>query len=284
MPSVRTGGAACATWVRVDGLTSDAAASSRKAIEASACGFAIMIGLPSLTARGMSRSLGMKMSGLRPMIATTSSSEMPTRLRARFRTSLTFSAGKPISSSVSRPSFVFLSESASSIPIIRRGRVVDRRDHLGSEAGRGVDDDEIDHLAEGRVDLAQEVDGDDRGVVGPARRDQHLDTRGVRHQEPVELLLVERAAGADEVEDRLLGGQPHAEADVPELQVEVDQRDRLAVLGERDREVGRGQRLAGAALGAEHADQRRTAEGRTPRRPPPCARSPSATRTAPRRG
>ena len=50
------------------------------------------------------------------MIATTSSSEMPTRLRARFSTSLTWSLGNPISSSVSSPSFVFLSESASSMP------------------------------------------------------------------------------------------------------------------------------------------------------------------------
>ena len=79
----------------------------------------------------------------------------------------------------------------------------------------------------------------------------------MRRQEGVELVGVERARGLGEVVDRSLGREPEAERDVAELEVEVDERDLLAALREADGEVGRGQRLARAALGPEDADELR---------------------------
>ena len=61
----------------------------------------------------------------------------------------------------------------------------------------------------------------------------------------------------DEVVDRPVRREPEREAEVAELQVEVDEHDLLAAHRERDREVGRDERLAGSALRAEHADERR---------------------------
>ncbi len=49
------------------------------------CGRATTIGIPSFTVRGISRSDGMKTSGVRPSTASTSDWLMPTRLCARFR-------------------------------------------------------------------------------------------------------------------------------------------------------------------------------------------------------
>jgi hypothetical protein len=60
-----------------------------------------------------------------------------------------------------------------------------------------------------------------------------------------------------EVVHRLLRRKPEAEGDVAELEVEVDERDPLAALREADGEVRRRQRLAGAALRAEDADEPR---------------------------
>ena len=219
------------------------------------------------------------------MIATTSSSEIPTRLPARFRTSLTFSDGKPIRSSVSRPSFVFFSESASSMPTMQMLVALSMvAITSGVKPGRRVDDDVVEHPAQRRVDLAQELDRDDGGVIGPARRDQHLDAAD-------ECVIRKPSSFSSSSEPPVRtrskivcsGRQAHAEPDVAELQVEVDEGDALAELGERDREARRGQRLAGAALRPEHADQRCAGERRRPRRCRPCGRPPSGARTAPRR-
>ena len=111
--------------------------------------------------------------------------------------------------------------------------------------------------AQDRVDLAQELGADGARLVGPPRRDQRPHAGGMRCQERVELVGVERARRLGEVVDGSLGREPEAERDVPELQVEVDERDLLASLREADGEVGRGQRLAGAALGPEDADEPR---------------------------
>ena len=56
-----------------------------KASAGSDCGRATTIGIPSFTVRGISRSDGMKTSGVRPSTASTSDWLMPTRLCARFR-------------------------------------------------------------------------------------------------------------------------------------------------------------------------------------------------------
>ena len=90
---------------------------------------------PSLTERGISRSLGTRTSGSRPRIASTSSRVMPTRLSARFRTS------------VMRSRLVAhqLERLEAELRVLQRERVehpdhadvrraVDRRDHLGREA------------------------------------------------------------------------------------------------------------------------------------------------------
>ena len=75
------------------------------------------------------------------------------------------------------------------------------------------------------------------------------------HHVVVELVLVEGAPRDGEVVHRLLGRQAHAEPDVAELQVEIDDEDLLPGERERDREVARGEGLARAALRAEHADE-----------------------------
>ncbi len=77
-----------------------------------------------------------------------------------------------------------------------------------------------------------------------------------RDQVPVELLVVERRAGLHQVVHRPLGREPEGEADVAELEVEVDQDDVRVALGERDREIRRDERLPGAALRSEDGDDR----------------------------
>src|SRR3954453_15730181 len=66
-------------------------ASLRNALDAGACCFEATIGVPSLTERGISRSLGTNTSGTRPMIVDTSSSVIPTRESERLSTRATFS-------------------------------------------------------------------------------------------------------------------------------------------------------------------------------------------------
>ena len=137
------------------------------------------------------------------------------------------------------------------------GRVVDRRDDLGGEAGRRVDDDPVVVLAQDRVDLAQELGADRARLIGPPRRDEGVHPRGVQRHERLELVPVEHAGGLREVVDGLLGRQPEAQRHVAELEVEVDERHALAALREAHGEVRRRQRLAGAALRAEDADEPR---------------------------
>ena len=59
------------------------------------------------------------------------------------------------------------------------GRVVDRRDDLGREARRRVDDDPVVVLAQDRVDLAQELGADGARLIGAARGDERVDARRV---------------------------------------------------------------------------------------------------------
>ena len=123
--AVRTGPAAALALRRVRlpfvaTMPVKMSARAPNAFDASESGCARTIGTPSLTARGISRSLGMKTSGSRPRTATTSDWLMPTRLCARLRTRRIRFGSYSIRSSVSRPSFVFLSESESSIPTITR--------------------------------------------------------------------------------------------------------------------------------------------------------------------
>ena len=135
------------------------------------------------------------------------------------------------------------------------GRVVDRRDDLRREARRRVDDDPVVVLAQDRVDLAQELGADGARLIGPARRDERMNARGVVRHEGLELVPVEDARRLGEVVDRLLRRQAETERNVAELEIEVDERDLLAALREADGEVRRRQGLAGAALRPQDADQ-----------------------------
>src|SRR6266566_851965 len=67
----------------------NSSASERNAFAAAESGLPATIGCPSLTARGTSTSLGMRMSARLPITARTSSSSIPTRLSARLRTRTT---------------------------------------------------------------------------------------------------------------------------------------------------------------------------------------------------
>ena len=136
------------------------------------------------------------------------------------------------------------------------GARVDRRDDLGGEAGRCVDDHVVDGRARPRarraaVSVVIALAWSGRRGASSART-----PGGVLDEERLELVPVERAARERQVVDRLLGREPESERDVAELEVEVDDHDALAD-SRRGRPRGcRGERLAGPALGAEHADER----------------------------
>src|SRR5438132_5269028 len=73
-------------------------------------------------------------------------------------------------------------------------------------------------------------------------------------EEVLELLRIERSSGAHEVVDRPLGLKAERQSHVSELEIEVDDRHAVSRVGERDREIDGRQRLAAAALQAQHAD------------------------------
>ena len=137
------------------------------------------------------------------------------------------------------------------------GRAVDRRDHLCGETWRRVHDDPVELAAQDRVDLAKQLCADGARLVGAARGDERPHSGGVGREEGVELVVVDRTGGLREVVDGSLGRKAEAERDVAELEVEVDERDALAALGEGDREVRRRQGLSRPALRPEDADEPR---------------------------
>ena len=108
-------------------------------------------------------------------------------------------------------------------------------------------------------------------------------------QELLEEFGVEAVEGADGVDDGVLRRQLQHHGDVAELEVGVDEHDRLvAALGQQHREVGGDDRLARPALGGEHRDdpaELAVAEGQR-RRPgsmppgPPRGRWPHAATAA----
>src|SRR3954447_24213830 len=84
----------------------------------------------------------------------------------------------------------------------------------------------------------------------------------MRRQESLELVLIEGGAGLHEVVDRRFGHEPETEADVSELEVEVDEAHPLSALRQGYGEIDRRQRLPGAALRPEDADERRLLDRR----------------------
>ena len=88
------------------------------------------------------------------------------------------------------------------------------------------------------------------------RRREHQQARGlVGHEQALEEPGVEAVDGADRVDDRVLRRELEHHRDVAELEVGVDQaRPGARSCGQEDGEVGRHDRLAGAALGGEDRD------------------------------
>ena len=133
-------------------------------------------------------------------------------------------------------------------------RRVDRRDHLGREPGRRVDDDAVERRPQRRVDVPDQLDRDRARLVGPRRREQGAEAGRMRHQVRGELLGVERATGEREVVERSVGAEPEAQGDIAELQVEVDDRDALPRLA---RARHRGWRSSGSCRSRLSARARR---------------------------
>ncbi len=132
---------------------------------------------------------------------------------------------------------------------------VDRGNHFRRERRRGVDDHELVAGAQGLEHRLQERDRDGGRLVGTHRRQQDARSGLVLDEEVGDLVGVDRSAGNGEVVDRAMRPQAERQADVAELQVDVDDHRRPAALGERHREVARRERLPGAALGPENRDQ-----------------------------
>src|SRR2546423_4715792 len=77
------------------------------------------------------------------------------------------------------------------------------------------------------------------------------------YQVPLELLVVERWSRLHQVVHGPFGREPKSEADVAELEVQIDEDDVRVPLGEGDGEVRRDERLSGAALWPQDRDERR---------------------------
>ena len=93
------------------------------------------------------------------------------------------------------------------------GGVVDRRDHLGRERRRGVDDDEVVARAQDLEHLAQEATRSTAAAwSGPQRREQRPRAGRMLGEEAVDLVAVERAARDREVVDRLAPARARAQA------------------------------------------------------------------------
>src|SRR3954451_1772122 len=145
-------------------------------------------------------------------------------------------------------------------------RPVERREHRAVEERRGVDDDRVVALA---CNLEQSGDlrlGDELGVLRAQRRREDVEPARMLRRVAGELLHVEFSGCHDEVIDRLLGLDAHHDRRIAELQVEVEQQRLATLLGERSREVRRGDRLAGAALRREHRDHAAGLDSRDDRR------------------
>ena len=103
--------------------------------------------------------------------------------RARFSTSFTVSGSTPISSSVSSPSFVFLSDGASSMPTMQMSvDGVDRRDHLGREARAACRRSPSPRSRAARRTARAGTRRHRRGLVGPRGRLKHPRSRLVRDE------------------------------------------------------------------------------------------------------
>ena len=102
---------------------------------------------------------------------------------------------------------------------------------------------------------------DGREVV---RGEQHSDPGGVTNEDLVHERRVDRVDVVQQVGDAVGASQVERDADVAELEVKIDQRDRcLAAMRERHGEVGGDRRASDAALGAVNGDHRgRAATGR----------------------
>ena len=119
-------------------------------------------------------------------------------------------------------------------------REVDRRDHLGRERRRRVDDHDVVARPQELEDRAQERDRDRRRLVGPQRREQRLRAGRMLGEEAVDLLAVERAARRPRGRrSSAPGRRPSASPTSPNCRSRSTITGRAPAMRERDREVAR---------------------------------------------
>ena len=148
----------------------------------------------------------------------------------------------------------------------------------GREARRRVDDHVVERRAQHRIELAQELDGDARGLVRPDRRDQGPQPGRMLDEVRVDLVRVERAARGREVEEVRTGSSPSARPRSPNWRSRSTTTVRLPSSARAQPRFAARERLAGPALGPEHRDQRAAVTVRARAAARRGARSPSAGR------
>ena len=151
---------------------------------------------------------------------------------------------------------MFFSDGASSMPIM----TIDAAASIvamtsGLKPGGVSIDHELERRAERRVEVLEELHRHRLRLLGPHRGEQDPHAGAVLGEIAVELLGVEQAAGRGQVVDRPLRLQAEREPGVAELQIEVHDDRAVAGVGQRDAEVGRGERLADAALRSQDAHE-----------------------------
>ena len=125
---------------------------------------------------------------------------------------------------------------------------------IGERRG-SVDDHVLVVAFQQTDDLRNGFGGDRLRQARLERRGQQEDLPAVRRQVSLQRVGVETIEVLSSVVDRARREELQHDRQVAELQVEVDHRDLLpGLLRQRDREVGRHETLAAAALRAEHRD------------------------------
>src|SRR5205085_4141749 len=100
-----------------------------------------------------------------------------------------------------------------------------------------VHDHEVVTPPSDREEVAQEAGGDDGRLVRSRRSKQRRRSRNVLDRESLDLLAIKAAACVNEVVDGALRLHAEGEADITELEVEVDDERFRAGIRESDGEV-----------------------------------------------
>ena len=122
------------------------------------------------------------------------------------------------------------------------------------EERRSVDDDVVIACLNHLEDRLHIVDRDPLRLVGIQRSRQNAHAGGVLHHELLQQGHIEFAVRLDEVVDGALRHQAQGYGGIAELEIEIDQGDPLARLGQTGGEIRRDEGLAGTTLRAEDDD------------------------------